>query len=90
MNDDYEPCEHAAPDENGVAPNRQHVWGVEIQGVYDGILYWDCATCDVQWPRFQPDPITGYASLNERAKAAIEIRRQAKRDRDLVLGVSND
>lgn len=31
--------------------------GVEIRGVHDGILFWQCPFCDHQWHRFPPgDP----------------------------------
>jgi rubredoxin len=26
--------------------------GCEIQGVYDGILYWHCPKCNINWHRF--------------------------------------
>jgi rubredoxin len=26
--------------------------GVEVRGVYDGILYWQCPDCGGNWPRF--------------------------------------
>jgi Zn ribbon nucleic-acid-binding protein len=26
--------------------------GVEIQGVYDGVLYWECLYCGHRWHRF--------------------------------------
>jgi hypothetical protein len=27
--------------------------GVEIRGVYDGVLYWLCPDCGIKWPRFE-------------------------------------
>jgi hypothetical protein len=29
----------------------QKRWGHEIPGVYDGILFWSCASCGHVWPR---------------------------------------
>lgn len=29
-----------------------HVVGVEVRGMYDGILYWQCPTCGGRWHRF--------------------------------------
>lgn len=26
-------------------------WGHEVQGVYDGVLFWSCAACSHAWPR---------------------------------------
>ena len=26
--------------------------GVEVQGVYDGVLYWACPDCGHAWPRW--------------------------------------
>jgi ribosomal protein L37AE/L43A len=28
--------------------------GVEIRGVYDGPVIWECSTCKHRWPRFHP------------------------------------
>ena len=30
--------------------------GVEVQGVYDGILYWQCPECSFKWKRFDWTP----------------------------------
>jgi hypothetical protein len=35
----------------GVAPSNKDV-GIEVQGVYDGILIWQCGTCKRDRPRF--------------------------------------
>jgi len=33
-------------------------FGVEIRGVYDGVLYWVCPNCRARWHRFpEGDPI---------------------------------
>lgn len=29
--------------------------GVEVQGVYDGVLYWLCPFCDHRWNRWPED-----------------------------------
>ena len=29
-----------------------HLIGIEIQGGYDGISYWDCPNCGRRWDRF--------------------------------------
>ena len=26
--------------------------GIEVRGVYDGILIWHCKECNERWPRF--------------------------------------
>lgn len=28
--------------------------GIEIQGIYDGVLIWVCPICKYKWPRFRP------------------------------------
>lgn len=28
------------------------VWGVEVRGEYDGVLFWECPACKHAWPRF--------------------------------------
>jgi len=37
--------------------------GVEVQGVYDGVLYWTCSTCGVSWPRFDAPHRLHYEAL---------------------------
>jgi Zn ribbon nucleic-acid-binding protein len=29
-----------------------HVVGVEVRGVYDGVLYWECLSCGHRWHRW--------------------------------------
>lgn len=29
--------------------------GVEVRGVYDGVLYWRCRACGYAWNRWQPE-----------------------------------
>jgi len=31
---------------------RKNIIGIEIQGEYDGILYWECSSCKSRWHRF--------------------------------------
>lgn len=31
-----------------------HAVGVEVRGVYDGVLFWQCPACDGRWHHFQP------------------------------------
>jgi Zn-finger nucleic acid-binding protein len=41
--------------------------GVEIQGVYDGMLFYQCPDCDGRWHRFpEGDP------LHERARKYVD------------------
>lgn len=35
---------------DGVA--YSHAFGVQIRGVYDGVLFWQCPFCDGRWHRF--------------------------------------
>lgn len=37
------------------APDTTHysrLIGHEIQGVYDGVLFWSCPDCGIAWPRW--------------------------------------
>lgn len=35
----------------------RRAFGVEIRGVYDGVLFWACPDCGGAWHRFEPgDP----------------------------------
>lgn len=49
--------------------------GVEVSGVYDGVLYWIC-TSGHAWPRFTHGRLAG-ASADH---AARETRRQRERE----------
>jgi len=31
---------------------RRSPWGVEVRGVYDGVLYWECPACQHAWSRW--------------------------------------
>jgi hypothetical protein len=45
-----------------IPEESQHLWGgerfysrligIEVRGVFDGILYWECPDCHAKWPRF--------------------------------------
>lgn len=47
------------------------IMGHEYQGVYDGVLIWRHLVCGAAWPRFQPDPDTGYSKLHDKAVEII-------------------
>lgn len=36
------------------ATHFSRLLGIEIPGVYDGILMWQCPDCGTSWPRFDP------------------------------------
>ncbi|MPZ66207.1 MAG: hypothetical protein GEU83_12060 [Pseudonocardiaceae bacterium] len=38
----------------GGASHYSRTLGVEIPGVYDGVLYWRCPDCGGRWHRFPP------------------------------------
>jgi hypothetical protein len=42
------------------------VFGVEIPEVYDGVLYWACASCDYAFPRQ-----FGFARRNDESARAV-------------------
>lgn len=33
-------------------PTWQRFTGIEVRGLYDGVLIWKCPDCDHMWPRF--------------------------------------
>lgn len=43
--------------------------GVEVSGIYDGVLYWQCPDCGHAWPRFEYGHRLGLASATHAAKA---------------------
>lgn len=54
-------CRHSMLGESIPQRNRElyggkthfsRVIGVEVPGVYDGVLYWKCPDCDHKWHRF--------------------------------------
>lgn len=50
--------------------------GVEIQGVYDGVLFWQCPDCQGRWHRFaETDPLyelaNYYINIRPKQKAGI-------------------
>lgn len=50
--------------------------GVEIQGVFDGILFWQCPDCDGRWHRFpETSPLreiaNRYINLRPKQKAGV-------------------
>ena len=32
---------------------RDHIAGVEVRGIYDGVCYWACISCNAKWHRFE-------------------------------------
>lgn len=42
-------------DPTGKTWTGSHMIGVEIQGVYDGVLYWQCPACGGMWNRWPKD-----------------------------------
>ena len=36
----------------GEATHFSNCIGIEVQGVYDGVLYWMCPVCNHRWHRF--------------------------------------
>lgn len=48
--------------------------GVEIQGVYDGTLYWVCPSCDHAWPRWTD----GAGRLTDAARAHADAHNRAR------------
>lgn len=50
----------------GTETHYSRLIGVEVQGIYDGILYWQCPDCGGRWHRFpEGDP------LRERAERYV-------------------
>lgn len=62
MPDEFEHCPKCGKDLHYTEENQQgtvftHLIGVEIRGVYDGVLYWLCPFCDIafhRWPYGHP------------------------------------
>lgn len=50
--------------------------GYQIDGVYDGVLYWGCFTCGALWPRDFGD----WDRLNQASRLAVEEARQVERE----------
>lgn len=50
------------------------VAGVEVRGVYDGVLYWMCMTCDWAWARWNDGLSDLSYSSNEYATAHNQER----------------
>lgn len=45
------------------------VAGVEVRGVYDGVLFWSCIACGARWHRFEEG-----SALRTRAEPFVEGR----------------
>ena len=52
-------------------------YGVELQGVYDGVAYWGCPTCGAAWHRFPVDP-NGYNRIREAVERVWAARGEDK------------
>lgn len=69
-------CPHCNTDLRGAEiPNRpgEHYGrelGVNIPGIYDGVLYWQCPDCGGRWHRFAADQ-PYYARLRQRAEPYV-------------------
>jgi hypothetical protein len=59
-------CPHCGADLNGdLIPESARYWGsgthygreigIEVRGVYDGVLFWQCPDCGGKWHRFPED-----------------------------------
>jgi len=42
--------------------------GIEIRGVYDGVLYWQCPDCGRAWNRWSPKDGHIYTAAQERVE----------------------
>lgn len=56
-------CEHNPDSKNSI--------GVEVRGVYDGVLYWQCDYCGHAWQRW-PDG----SRQHEQAKKYIDMQNE--------------
>lgn len=56
---------------------QEQPWGVELQGVYDGIAYWTCPTCGANWHRWPEDP-NGYNRIREACERVWAVQGSAK------------
>ena len=50
-------------------PTWRKFLGIEVRGVYDGVLIWKCEDCNHQWPRFSRE---GWERLHVKALEIIE------------------
>lgn len=57
-------------------PNESLI-GEQVSGVYDGVLIWHDERCGHMWPRFDPDPASGYRRLHDAAMRLIASRQTA-------------
>lgn len=69
------PQEHI--DQGLYAPGVTHysrLIGIQIRGVYDGVLYWQCPDCGGMWNRWDAtDPMQ--MNLHDKAEAAMAFER---------------
>lgn len=52
----------------GDATHFQRVIGIEVSGVYDGVLFWLCPDCDHAWPRWVNGDRLGVLSAEHAAR----------------------
>lgn len=57
-------------------PTWKHKMGIEVRGVYDGVLIWKCPFCKHMWPRFSYDQ---WGNLYEKALEVIQNWKKASK-----------
>ena len=51
--------------------------GIEIQGGYDGVAYWECPDCQARWDRFTGEKVEKQKVKKEKSKKRmIRVRRE--------------
>lgn len=58
---------------NLIEGGHSRVIGVEIQGVYDGVLYWQCPDCGFAWGR-----VFGSVTLDHKSDEAALTHNQRR------------
>jgi hypothetical protein len=83
MNTEYDNCPHCGADLFGdVIPEHiqpgghryQHSLGIEIRGVYDGVLFYACPYCYGTWHRWKPEHSLREAAETHRARFTETMR----------------
>ena len=67
-------CPHCASLLESRDRGSSRVIGVEIQGAYDGTLFWQCPDCGGRWHRFPK----GHA-LRKKAEPYLNVRGKPRR-----------
>ncbi len=69
----YVPLEHYNNPSVWLADNEWPTWkrkiGIQVWGVYDGVLIWRCPDCGHNWPRFPNEPY--WQRLHDKAVSII-------------------